>query len=152
PNTTSRYLLIRFAPGANRARVEHHIATNADFTSPTPVTVPPEVDRLRQINWFPFTIAALLAGLALIAVGHALVTGVRRRRRDLAVLKPLGFNRRQVRTTIAWQATALAGVGLMIGIPIGLAFGSFIWRLVANNTGVPAAAAVPTAVVLLTVP
>jgi len=152
PNTTSRYLVIRFAPGANRARIEHHIASDPDFASPTGVTVPPEVDRLRRINWFPITIAALLAALALIAVGHALVTGVRRRRRDLAVLKTLGFNRRQVRTTIAWQATALAGVGLAIGIPVGLAIGSFIWRLVANNTGVPTTAAVPIAVVLLTIP
>ena len=60
------------------------------------MTVPPEVDRLRQINWFPITIAALLAGLALIAVGHALVTGVRRRRRDLALLKTLGFTRWEI--------------------------------------------------------
>ena len=148
----SRYLLVRFAAGSNRTTIEHRIATNPNLTSPTGATVPPEVDRLRQIDWFPAALAALLAGLALIAVGHALVTAVRRRRRDLALLKTLGFNRRQVRATIAWQATILAAVGLTLGIPTGLALGSLVWRLVANSTGVPTTTAVPTGVLLLTIP
>ena len=151
-NNTSRYLLVRFAPGANRNAIEHHIATNPNLTSPTRPTVPPEVDRLRQIDWFPTTLAALLAALALFAVGHALVTAVRRHRRDLALLKTLGFKRRQVRATIAWQATTLATVGLIIGIPAGLALGTLIWQHVANSIGVSTTTAVPALALLLTVP
>ena len=151
-NNTSRYLLVRFAPGANRNAIERHIATNPNLTSPTRPTVPPEVDRLRKIDWFPTTLAALLAALALLAVGHALVTAVRRHRRDLALLKTLGFKRRQVRATIAWQATTLATVGLIIGIPAGLALGTLIWQHVANSIGVSTTTAVPALALLLTVP
>jgi ABC-type lipoprotein release transport system permease subunit len=151
-NNASRYLLLRFASGANRTSIEHRIATNPNLASPTRPAVPPEVDRLRQINWFPTTLAALLAALALLAVGHALVTAVRRRRRDLALLKTLGFNRRQVRATVAWQATTLATVGLTIGIPAGLALGTLIWHPVANSVGVSTTATTPTLGLLLTIP
>jgi ABC-type lipoprotein release transport system permease subunit len=152
PSNASRYLLVRFAPGVNQTAIDHRIAANPNLTSPTRPTVPPEVDRLRQIDWFPITLAALLAGLALLAVGHALVTAVRRRRRDLALLKTLGFNRRQVRATVAWQATIIATVGLIIGIPAGLSLGSLIWRHVANGVGVSTTAAIPSLALLLTIP
>ena len=89
--------------------------------------------------------------LALLAVGHALVTSVRRRRRELAVLKTLGFDRRQVRATIAWQATTLAIVGLVIGIPAGIIIGNLVWRLVADGLGVAANASIPLLAILLTI-
>ena len=92
------------------------------------------------------------AALALLAVGHALVTGVRRRRRELALFKIVGFNRRQVRATVAWQATALGAVGLVVGIPIGVLVGRFVWRLVAEGLGVTTQAAIPALVVLVTIP
>jgi ABC-type antimicrobial peptide transport system permease subunit len=151
-NSSNRFLLGRFTPGSDRAAVEHRIAAIPGLGNPAGSTVPVEVDRLRRIGWFPATLAALLAGLALLAVGHALVTGVRRRRRDLALLKTLGFNRRQVRATVAWQATILATVGLVVGIPAGLIVGNFVWRLVADGLGVSTTAAIPTLALLLTVP
>jgi ABC-type lipoprotein release transport system permease subunit len=143
-SNSSRYLLMRFAPGADRTAIEHRIAKDSqDFASPVGVVVPPEVDRLRQIDWFPAVIAGFLAALALIAVGHALVTAVRRRRRDLALLKTLGFDRRQVRATIAWQATTIAAVGLLIGIPAGIVLGRLVWHAIADSTGVSTSITVP---------
>ena len=46
--------------------------------------------------------------LAVAALGHTLVSSIRRRRRDLATLKTLGFTRGQVSATVAWQATTFA--------------------------------------------
>ena len=135
-NNYSRYLVGRFTPGTDRTAVQHHIATNPHLSARPGSALPVEVDRLRQIDWFPGTLAALLAGLALIAVGHALVTAVRRRRRELALLKTLGFTRRQVRTTVAWQATTIAAAGLIVGIPVGVVIGDLVWRTVANGLGV----------------
>jgi ABC-type antimicrobial peptide transport system permease subunit len=152
PNNFFRYFVGRFAPGVDRAAVEREIAAIPQLGHPTGPTVPVEVDRLRQIGWFPTTLAALLGGLALVAVSHALVTAVRRRRRELAVLKTLGFNRRQVRATVAWQATTLATVGLVIGIPAGLIVGRLVWRLVADGLGVSTTAVIPALALLLTVP
>jgi ABC-type antimicrobial peptide transport system permease subunit len=77
--------------------------------------------------------------LALIALGlmvHVLVSSVRRRRRDLALYKTLGFVRRQVAAVSAWQATAMAAVALLIGFPLGIALGTFAWRVFADQLGV----------------
>jgi ABC-type antimicrobial peptide transport system permease subunit len=115
-------------------------------------SIPVEVDRLQQIDAIPASIAALLAVLALLAVGHALVTAVRRRRSELGLLKVLGFDRRQVRATVAWQATTLGTVGLVLGIPAGILIGRVAWQLIANGLGVSDAVTTPTLWLLLTVP
>jgi putative ABC transport system permease protein len=163
PDNTTRYLVGRFAPGADRVVVERRInaipqvepPAGSVFASDHGVagpTLPPEVDRLRKINWFPLALAALLATLAIIAVGHTLLTGAQRRRRELALLKTLGFDRRQVRTTVAWQAMTLAIVGLIVGIPAGLLVGSLVWRAVANGLGVTSTPFVPALGFVLTIP
>jgi putative ABC transport system permease protein len=114
--------------------------------------VPVEVERLRQIDWLPISAAVLLGVSALLAVGHALVTGVRRRRRELAILKTLGFDRRQVRSTIAWQATTLGLTGLVLGVPTGVLLAEIVWRLVATDIGVSTATTLPAFAIILTIP
>jgi hypothetical protein len=150
-NSYNRFLVGRFTPGSHQAAVKHRIAALRGLGNPAGSTLPVEVNRLRHIDWFPVILATLLAGLALLAVGHALVTGVRRRRHDLAVLKTLGFNRSQVRATVAWQATTLAAVGLVVGIPAGLIVGRFVWGLVADGLGIATTIAIPTLALLLAV-
>jgi predicted lysophospholipase L1 biosynthesis ABC-type transport system permease subunit len=152
PQNFNRYLVGRYAPGVDRAAVDRRIDALPTLDPKIGPTVAVEVDRLRQIDWFPATLAALLTVLALLAVGHALVTAVRRRRRELALLKAIGFDRRQVRATVAWQATTLATVGLVVGIPIGLIVGRLVWQLVANGLGVSTSATTPTLALLLVIP
>ena len=142
-NLFNRTFVGRFAPGSARAAVDRRIDAIPQLSPATGPTVPVEVDRLHGIDWLPATLAVLLGGLAVLAVGHALVTGVRRRRRDLALLKTLGFDRRQLRATVAWQATTLGLVGLLIGIPAGVVLGALTWRVVADGLGVAAGPTVP---------
>jgi hypothetical protein len=151
-NSSNRFLVGRFTPGSDHAAVEHRIAAVPGLGKPAISTVPVEIDRLRHISWLPAMLAALLTVLALLAVGHAVVTGVRRRRRDLALLKTLGFTRAQVRATVAWQTTTLAAVGLIIGIPTGLVVGKLVWSLVANGLGVTTTIAIPVLALLVVVP
>src|SRR6202035_1265847 len=42
---------------------------------------------------------------------------------DLAILKAVGFVGRQVRASVAWQATAIAGAGLIVGLPLRVGAG-----------------------------
>ena len=84
-----------------------------------------------------------MALLALGAVTHALASSVRRRRRDLAVLKTLGFVPGQVSATIAWQATTFAVVALALGLPLGVAAGRWAWQLTALQLGVESGPVVP---------
>lgn len=148
----SPYLVVRVARSTAAAAVERRVAAMPDVERPFGPSVPVEVDRLRRVNWLAATLAALLAALGLFAVGHAVVASVRRLRRDLAILKTLGFERGQIRATVAWQATTLVSVGLIVGIPAGLVIGSVVWRLVANGLGVSTTATIPTLALFLTIP
>ena len=98
---------------------------------------------------------ALCAVLALLAVGtftHVLVTGVRRRRRELAILKTLGLRRAQLLWVVGWEATALAAAAMLAGLPLGLLAGRWSWALFAGALGVAGGADVPVLLVLLTIP
>ena len=99
---------------------------------------PPEpisaLAELQQVRKFPLVLAAFLAVLALGAVGHVLATAVRRRRHDVAVLRAVGLTRHQCRTLVVTQASLLAMIGLLVGVPVGLAFGRLVWRYVADTT------------------
>ena len=146
------FLLGRLAPGVERAAAVRTIKRMPGIEDAGTATLPVEIDRVRQVDQLPIVLAAFLALLAVAAVGHALVTAVRRRRRDLAILRTLGFSRGQVRATVAWQATTLALVGLVFGIPLGILVGRAVWRVVADGLGVSTTATVPALAVLLIVP
>jgi ABC-type antimicrobial peptide transport system permease subunit len=100
----------------------------------------------------PLVLAGLLAFLAVASATHALFVTIRRRRRDLAVLKTLGFTRRQVSSSIAWQATTIGLAALVIGIPLGLVLGRVGWTLLANELGAVAEPIWPVGAALLAVP
>jgi hypothetical protein len=144
-------IVVRLAPGADRARLAREVAPPKGLGGDVGSTVPTEIDRVRQIRGLPVALAAFVSIVALVAVGLGLVASVRRRRRELAVLKTLGFTRRQVRTTVAWQASTVAAVGLVIGIPLGLLAGAFVWRRVADELGVSAALTWPVVGVVMLV-
>jgi hypothetical protein len=101
-----------------------------------PAIPPPEVRDLSGVTGLPLALAFALMLLACGTIAHTLLTSVRRRRRDLAILKTLGFVARQVRATVAWQATAIAAVALIVGLPLGLAAGRWAWLLFAGQTAI----------------
>ena len=101
-----------------------------------PATPPPEVRDLSGVTILPFALAIVLMLLACGTIAHTLLTSVRQRRRELAVLKTLGFVTRQVRATVAWQATAIAGAGLIVGVPLGLIAGRDSWLLFAGQVAI----------------
>jgi hypothetical protein len=88
-------------------------------------------------------LAAILAAMGVTTLAYALVSSVRRRRRELAILKVLGFSRRQVSATVAWQATVIAGVAIVVGVPLGAVAGQWSWRVFANQLGVVPRGAIP---------
>jgi hypothetical protein len=100
----------------------------------TPAEPAETLTTLEDLRVLPTALGGFLALLALGAVGYALSTAVRRRRRELAVLRTLGLTSRQARLVIVTQATLLALVGLAAGIPLGLAVGRAVWRVVADLT------------------
>ena len=94
---------------------------------------PAEIANYKTIGLTP---AILVAGLvlgAMAALALTLVASVRQRRRDLALLKTIGFVRRQLAAAVAWQATTAAVVGIVVGIPLGIVVGRWLWDLFAEQ-------------------
>jgi hypothetical protein len=134
--------LVRFVPGADRDQAVATLRRDLPgfLYTPRPHA---EVRNLQRVAGLPGLLAALVALLALAMMAHALVTSVRRRRRDLAVLMTLGFLRRQVAVTVAWQATAFAVIALALGVPLGMAVGRWTWHLAAGALGVDSGPVAP---------
>jgi hypothetical protein len=108
-----------------------------------PVQYPAEIENYQSIGAAPALLAAGLAAGAVIALGLTLMASVRRRRRDLALLKTLGFTRRQLAGCVAWQSTAAVTAGIVAGIPAGVALGRWLWILFAEQIYAVPSATVP---------
>jgi ABC-type lipoprotein release transport system permease subunit len=142
PDDAPQVFLVRLDPAADRAGAVDTLQRRFPGSVVRPLPHP-DIESVRRVGYLPALLAALVALLAVGTVTHALVSSVRRRRRDLAVLKALGFLPRQVSATIAWQATAFATAAVLAGLPLGVAIGRWAWRLVATQLGVVPEPVVP---------
>jgi ABC-type lipoprotein release transport system permease subunit len=52
------------------------------------------------------------------------------------MLKALGFTQRQMAATVAWQSSVCAVVGVLVGVPLGIALGRWLWTLFARDISV----------------
>jgi len=122
---------IRIAPG-RRAEVLHALQGRGFVDLPQQ---PAAVVDFGHVRAMPLILASVLALLAAGTIAHLLATSVRRRRRDLAILKTLGFRRAQISGSIAWQSGTVAVVSLAISVPLGIALGRWMWNLFARYGG-----------------
>ena len=147
-------ILVTLRPGADLAAqqaVLQRIVPVQNGGVVSSVQRPAEIVNYRSMGTAP----ALLAGaLALGAAGSlwlALAASVRRRRRELALLKTLGFTRRQHAGTVAAQSTTAVAVGAVAGVPLGIALGRLLWDEFARQISVVPEPAVPAATVAVIV-
>ena len=94
---------------------------------------PAEIADYRSVESTPAVLAGILAAGAVATLGLTLVASVRRRRREFALLKALGFTGPQLAATVTWQASVSAAVGTIIGVPVGIALGRWLWTLFARG-------------------
>ena len=136
--------LVRFEPGTSvEEGTEALRPAFGDAVGVPPV--PTDIRNLSRVQRLPRVLALLVALLALGTLANVLVTSIRRHRRDLATLATLGFRRRQLGATVAVQATTFATVALLVGVPLGVAAGRTVWRVVAESISSAAAPATPMA-------
>jgi putative ABC transport system permease protein len=151
PDYQKTEYVFRWAPHGSQATLTKTFAR--DMPSQLPLTIDPinhpagvvSVQRLRST---PTILATLVAVLLVAAVANALVVTVRRRRREFAVLRTLGFTTGQLVRTVLWQATTVAVVAVVVGIPLGLVVGRWTWTLLADHLGTVAEPIVPAAAVI----
>jgi hypothetical protein len=143
--------LVRMRPGVSAAgglasaqraarRVSDQLAAvpatnpcHGDTLGVLSVQHPAQIANYTTLGAAPGALAATLAAGAIAALFLSLFASVRRRGRDLAVLKTVGFTRRQLAATVAWQATVAAVVGCAAGMPLGIALGRWLWTSFARQ-------------------
>lgn len=135
PYDLPSFYVIELRPGAEIAAVRARLEEQFPRTVAGAGVEPQDLRSLQRVSYLPLALALTIAVLAAGTVAHALIVSIRRRRKELAVLETLGFRRRQISSTIAWQATAFAVAALLIGIPLGIAGARLAWRWKAADLG-----------------
>jgi hypothetical protein len=110
---------------------------------------PAEITDYRSVGSTAFVLAGLLGAGALGALGLTLVASVRRRRVELALLKALGFTQGQLARTVAWQSSVSAAIGVIFGLPLGIALGRWLWTIFARGISAVPDPTVPVASMVL---
>jgi ABC-type lipoprotein release transport system permease subunit len=145
-------LFVRFAPGANRNSVVDSLSRLGGGLDDLQPPKPNDVVNFGGIQALPFVLAGILGVLGVATMTHLLASAVRRRRRDLAILKTLGFSRGQITAAVLWQSALLAAVALVIGVPLGVGVGRWLWTFFATQLGVVVEPRIPVPAVLLVIP
>ena len=146
--------LVRFKSGvdSNMAREKLRKALASFGAQVNPLNTPADLLSFGRSKNLPYLLSGMLAALALATLGHAMFSAVNRRRRDLAILKTMGFTRGDTGRAIAWQSTTFIAVALAVGIVGGAAAGRWLWTVYANGLGIIAEPRVPVATYLAIVP
>jgi hypothetical protein len=128
-------ILATVVPGQRgRAAVTHYLDTYPAITA-LPITPTSLVNFGEAVN-FPLIFGVMLGASGSATLVHLLLVSVSRRRREIGLLKALGFVNGQVAASVAWQATTLALAGVVIGVPLGIVIGQAVWIAFASNLGV----------------
>ena len=127
--------LVRTTPGpqgtAALTVLSRDYSTQVSFPRP-----PTDLVNFGEAVNFPliFGLVVVLFGVATLL--HMLLSSLNRRRREMGLLKSLGFVRRQIALSVSWQTTTVAAIGIVLGVPLGIAAGRLVWDAFASNLGV----------------
>jgi FtsX-like permease family len=152
PSADPNNILVRLRPEADSVAALHtlqRLVPPSNGGVVAPVQRPAEIVNYRSMGTTPALLGAALAVGAVIALGLTLLASVRRRRRDLALFKTLGFTRRQLVSVVAWQSSIAVAAGTIVGVPLGIALGRFLWDLFAKQINVVPQPTVPALTVVL---
>ena len=152
PEARRNVFLVRYRAGTDAEAETIHLRSALDPLPARSSGEPREVQALSDVSGLPTLLGALLAVLAAATLTHTLISSVRRRRVELAVLRTMGFVRRQVWLSVFWQTATLVAIALVVGIPLGALFGRLAWNLFAEDLGAIADPQVAWSRFLLTIP
>ena len=149
-------LAIDTAPGTDGSAVAARITAaqpdgQRNGTLPKPIQVAAEIRNADEMGVLPLALGLAMAFGAVLSLGFALTAFVRQRRRELAILKTVGFTRGQVSSAVVWQGAMALLVTLAVGVPLGVAGGRWLWSRFASDIGIAPTASVPALLLLAAV-
>lgn len=104
---------------------------------------PAEIVNATAIGSAPILLGASLMIASMVSLTLAVGASARQRRRELAILRTLGFSSGQLVGSLSWQASGLVTVGLVVGIPVGVVVGRDLWGTFAGQLSVVSRPDVP---------
>jgi hypothetical protein len=114
--------LVRAVPGSQGrialTRLNREYPSDVNFPAP-----PTNLVNFGEAVNFPLIFGAILILFGAATLLHVLVVSVTRRRRQVAL-------------SVGWQTTTIALVGIVIGVPVGIAVGRGVWGVFAHSLGV----------------
>ena len=116
-------------------------------TFPDPVR-PAEIVNAGSIRNVPLLVGTLVALAIIVGYCAAMAFAARERRRDLALMRTLGFTNRQLRRSVWTQSVITAVITCGVGTVAGIVIGRAAWRLFAVELGVVPDPTVPPLVLL----
>jgi putative ABC transport system permease protein len=90
---------------------------------------------VKIIDGVLFSIAAIIALIAIGGIFNTLLLNTRERLRDTATLKAIGMSPRQVIAMVSASAGFLALVGGLVAVPAGLGLNHLLLDLISNSAG-----------------
>ena len=145
-------VLFKWSPGVDARRADRELAASGlQVLTGRDALQPASVTNLGQVDEMPRYLAAFLVALALVTLAHAIATTTRRRAREFGTLQALGMTPRARATIVATQTVTIIGIALAVGVPVGLALGTRIWRSIADRAKVVVLSVVPGSWVAATV-
>jgi hypothetical protein len=128
-----RGVAFRWKPDANVAAFTEELAAkNVDIS---PGGLPPDIANMRGVRAYPWWLAAFLVVLAMLATMNALIVSSRRRRHEMAVLGAIGLSRTQLTGAAAIQGSVVGLGAAIVGVPLGLLVGKWVWTVHADRIG-----------------
>ncbi|MGZ8734476.1 MAG: ABC transporter permease [Acidimicrobiia bacterium] len=152
PDVRRNVYLIRFAPGVAKESAFSQVKAALQPLPSVRAERPNDLQNLARLDGLQAVLVIILTTLAGATLANTLVTSTRQRRRELAVLKALGFTHRQVASTVIWQALTLAAIGVAIGLVLGTLGARWAWTFFAANLGILNISVFPTLPVVVLIP
>jgi putative ABC transport system permease protein len=154
PGEHFNYMLLRFAPGTAEKTEPKLRAFLAEQGCPDPTCLltdsrPAEIDGYRSARGLPAAIAVVLVLLLVATLTHVLMSTMRRRAADLAVLRAIGSSSRNLVATLRWQALVLTASAILIGLPLGLIASRIAWKWFSSSLGIAPGTVTPVLVPVL---
>ncbi|MFN2607105.1 MAG: FtsX-like permease family protein [Acidimicrobiales bacterium] len=143
PNAEANIYLVDGPPGTTPSSAVDYLAQHHPGIGVFGHELPTDIADFGRVERLPLVVGGVLAVLAALILVHALVMATRARRRELAILKTLGFSRAQVAESVGFQAAGLVVLSTLIAAPLGVLAGRWSWNLFAEQIGALAVAVVP---------
>lgn len=131
------FLVLGFPDGADRDQTIAELGADyplefSVYSSPRPPELLTQLDTVRPIL---LSVAIFLALLGTVGLLHFLALSTRLRRGEFAIVRALGFLRRQVALSVVYQAVAVVLIGLAAGLLLGIVIGRWTWLIAVDEIG-----------------